>query len=99
MYVSQASLKASSNALKQGVPQIPSSILKAFPGIDGLKEYTSKTKEYLTGRLNTLEDDQKLHMEKTEKLDDRLINLGDTVDEMHVELSEVGHYSPLIPLE
>lgn len=77
MYVSQASLKASSNALKQG--------------IDGLKDYTSKTKEYLTSRLNVLEDDQKAHMDKTERIDDRLINLGDTVDDMHTELSEVNN--------
>ena len=54
-----------------------------------MKDYTSKTKEYLTSRLNVLEDDQKAHMEQTEKIDDRLINLGDTVDEMHTELSEV----------
>ena len=59
-------------------------------GIDGLKDYTAKTKEYLSGRLNTLEDDQKEHMERTERIDDRLINLGDTVDEMHTELSEVS---------
>eukprot|EP00210_Caulerpa_lentillifera_P009417 g8978.t1 len=78
MIVTQASLKASTAALKQGV--------------DGLKDYTAKTKEYLTGRLNVLEDDQKHHMEKTERIDDRLINLGDTVDEMHVELSEVNDH-------
>ena len=59
-------------------------------GIDGLKDYTSKTKEYLSSRLNMLEDDQKTHMEKTERIDDRLINLGDTVDDMHNELSEVA---------
>lgn len=54
-----------------------------------MKDYTSKTKEYLTTRLNTLEGDQKEHMEKTERIDDRLITLGDTVDEMHTEISEV----------
>lgn len=63
-----------------------------------MKDYTSKTKEYLSGRLNVLEDDQKEHMERTERIDDRLINLGDTVDEMHTEISEVSQSDHLVSL-
>ncbi|GMH32840.1 hypothetical protein BSKO_00674 [Bryopsis sp. KO-2023] len=76
MYVSQATLKASTGALKQG--------------IDGLKDVTNQAKEYLQGRLDTLETNQEDHMERTERIDENLGELGGTVDEMHSELGEVG---------
>lgn len=76
MYVSQATMKASTGALKQG--------------IESLKEVTNQAKEYLQGRLDTLETHQVEHMERTERIDENLGELGGTVDEMHSELNEVG---------
>lgn len=76
MYVSQATMKASTGALKQG--------------IEGLKEVTNQAKEYLQGRLDTLETNQSEHMERTERIDENLGELGGTVGEMHTELNEVG---------
>lgn len=76
MYVSQATLKASTGALKQG--------------IEGLKDVTNQAKEYLQGRLDTLETNQSEHMERTERIDTHLDDLNGTVDEMHTELNEVG---------
>lgn len=76
MYVSQATLKASTGALKQGM--------------ESLKEVTQQAKEYLQSRLDGLECAQAEHMEKTERIDNNISELGGTVDEMHDELSEVG---------
>jgi len=74
-YVSQASLKASTSALKQG--------------IDGLKEYTAKTKEFLQGRLEKLETKQTEHFERTERIDERITVMHEDVDEMRGEIGEV----------
>lgn len=75
-YVSQATLKASTEALKQG--------------IDGLKEYTSKTKEYLQSRLDKMETKQDDQIERTERIDDRITDLHGDVDQMKDNVEEVG---------
>ena len=58
-------------------------------GIDGLKEYTEKTKEFLQGRLEKLETKQTEHFERTERIDERITDMHGDVDEMRGEIGEV----------
>lgn len=66
-------------------------------GIENLKDLTDKTKEYLQGRLDIIESDQMSHIEKTDRLDNKLVDLGQTVDDMYTEVNEVN-FSFLINL-
>lgn len=57
--------------------------------MDSLKDVTNQAKEYLQSRLDTMESAQSEHIEKTERIDNKVADLGGTVDEMHSDLTEV----------
>lgn len=57
--------------------------------MDSLKDVTNQARDYLQGRLDNMETAQTDHIEKTERIDNKVADLGGTVDEMHSDLNEV----------